>query len=557
MTRWRGIPLEKAIIVRHGANDHAGAHGTKGSGALPMSSASGALDYASRSGRFDGKGEIDREPTLSDRLFAEDGRGRGVVGDRIDYISRSGEYAGKGAGLQVDATLWGADGPVSRQDAERMMAEAGGAFVDSFVAVGRPYAARLGLEDKESMQRLVRATWSRSVERWGLIEDPADIRWVAAYHSDAPESLHVHIYTWSARGEIRPGATVGREATRAAKEEVYRVGYSKIVEERNERATYLRDLARHEARVHAGAAPDRAAAERLAEKASRLGYAERPSLASDVPPERAHRLGRLGEKLARELEGGSGSLSRNWPAQAVARDIVRELERSSPSFSRISRELALCSEAKADCKGYGKAGFSRERASLAKADREDFLKRCSGAVVKGCAAPERAADRRGGPTAAMSLSAPPRRNGASGSSLRDFEAAASAYAAVAASARGRRAAPECRQAAKGCSKAVLGLGGVSRAVERRASEMPADGRRAFGERVAAASERLVFDRVRLEKAASGAVRAQGAFSRAIADVADLVEAVCTGAETGGAAGRRARARPSIERVEQRRLGYDR
>lgn len=388
MAVWRGIPLRSAIIVRHTPRDYGRRLGRKDTGAMPCSSNGRALDYVSRTGAFSDRSDIDRSPTDADReLVAERD-----AGDRLDYAAREGSYAGKGAGRQEDASLWGPDGPVSVEDARARMRADGGAFIDSIVAVDRDCAPALHLDTKEDMQRLVRATWAENVERWGLIERPEDIRWVAAYHTDAAQSVHCHILTWSARGEIEQGATVPREGTREGKEAIYRMGYARIREERDERSNFLRDLSRQQATVLAGGRCREDVARRLEEKAARLGYPERPLGASDVPEERRAHIEALEARLRAELEAGSGSLARNHRAQAAARDVVDALRRDSPAFARTWAEHEACSDVKADLKGY--PADSRAREALARDDREDLKSRAASAVARACL-PDDARERMG------------------------------------------------------------------------------------------------------------------------------------------------------------------
>lgn len=378
MAVWRGIPLRSAIIVRHTPRDYGRRLGRKDTGAMPCSSNGRALDYVSRTGAFSDRSDIDRSPTDADReLVAERD-----AGDRLDYAAREGSYADKGAGRQEDASLWGPDGPVSVEDARARMRADGGAFIDSIVAVDRDCAPALHLDTKEDMQRLVRATWAENVERWGLIERPEDIRWVAAYHTDAAQSVHCHILTWSARGEIEQGATVPREGTREGKEAIYRMGYARIREERDERSNFLRDLSRQQATVLVGGRCPDGAFRRLEEKAGRLGYAERPLRSSDVPDDKRGRIDALRERVRSELASGSGSVARNRRAQAAARDVVDALRRDSPAFARTWAEHEACSDVKADLKGY--PADSRARQDLARDDREDLKSRTASAVARAC-----------------------------------------------------------------------------------------------------------------------------------------------------------------------------
>lgn len=380
MSSWsRGVAVSKAIIVRHTPRDYSKALGRMGTGAIAIDQGSvkDALDYAGREGKWAGKSDIEREETAYDHGL----RDAAELADRLDYIGRQGAYEAKGERRQVDATYWDQNGPVDRKQVERSMRQAGGAFVDSLIAVSREDAARLGLMTKEDFERLVRATWARSVERWGLIKNPEDIRYVACYHTDAARSFHVHLYTWSARGEISPGQTVPREGTREGKEIIYRHGYARIREERNGRSNFLRDFARYEALRQLGRhVPERDAA-RLDERARRLGIEHRLSSRPDIPEDRREALGKLEERLALALERGEGRLARNWEAQSAARDIVRFLERESRSFGRVSADYRECAEVKADLKGYGR-DFTHERGELVKAEREEYLSRLASRIVR-------------------------------------------------------------------------------------------------------------------------------------------------------------------------------
>ena len=136
-----GVPIHKAVIVRHTPRDHASAIGGKNTGAIPISGASvsSGLDYIGREGRYEEKSDIDRTSTPYDEA---------LVADRLDYIGRLGRYIGKGAGRQEDATYWDQHGPVDRAIIEERILASGGAFEDSIVAVKREHMQALGIESK-------------------------------------------------------------------------------------------------------------------------------------------------------------------------------------------------------------------------------------------------------------------------------------------------------------------------------------------------------------------------------------------------------------------------
>lgn len=343
---------------------------------MSSESVSLGLDYIGREGEYLDRSDIERGSTAYDDA---------LVRDRLDYIGRLGHYVAKGLGRQEDATYWDQHGPVSREQVEESMRASGGAFVDSIVTVKREHMEALGLSTKEDMQRLLRCSWQRNVEKWGAIRNPEDIRWVACYHTDAARSVHAHIYTWSARGEIAPGYTVSREGTRAGKEEIYRVGYARIRDERNVRRNHIRDLSRFEARRQLGLPVPQADAHRLAQTAMRYGLEYRLSERSDLSPVGQEKASKLLETMKRSIDGGHGHLARNWKAYGIARDLVRLLEKESPSFAHLSTEYRKCAEALADLKGYGDSGFQRERNALIKGERDEFLKRVSSKIVRGVA----------------------------------------------------------------------------------------------------------------------------------------------------------------------------
>lgn len=373
-----GVPVHKAIIVRHTPRDFGRAVGERNTGAIPMKAGcvSKGLDYIGREGDFAERSDIERRPTSYDEVLLD---------DRLDYIGRAGTYAMRGAERQVDATYWDQHGPRDRSSVEAEMRAAGGAYVDSIVTVGREYMEALGISTKEDMQRLLRATWSRNVERWGVIRNPEDIRWVACYHTDADRSVHAHIFTWSAKGEISPGYTVSREGTRAGKEEIYRVGYSCIRQSRDVRRNLIRDLARFEALRQLGRSVPDQDERRIEATAARNGLPYRLSRESDLSRQASREARRMCERLEQTLKQGHGRLSGNWQANAIARDIVRLLERESPAFKALSEEYRACAELLADLKGYGDSGFQGERRALVNGEREDFLKRTSYGIVKGYA----------------------------------------------------------------------------------------------------------------------------------------------------------------------------
>lgn len=379
---FQGIPLNKAIIVRHTPNDQRDTDMVNNTGAIAMDLASTGLDYISRDGKYSDKGDIDRSLTAQDIKLSQQYLERSKAGLGLDYISRVGAFADKGLGKQVDASLWNQYGPVDKAELEKEMIESGGAFIDSFISVERTYAKQLGLETKEDFERLVRNTWNRSVEKWALIENPADIRWVAAFHSDANMSLHVHIYTWSAKGEIKPGTTIGKYQTREAKAVILREGYSSIRSERDKRAGFLRDLSILEAKRQLSRNIPVEKEHRINQRALDSNWPERLSLNSDVKPRDQQKLSLLCTKLRNELNNGEGRLSRNYQAQATAKDIVKKLEESSHSFSNLCELKREYAEIKADIAGFSRTKDLDNRAAFIKQELREQEKRLINAILR-------------------------------------------------------------------------------------------------------------------------------------------------------------------------------
>lgn len=379
MAVYQGIPLNSAIIIRHTPKDDRATDMAQAAGAVPMGMAKRGIDYIGRFGRFKENGDIDRTMTRQDKGLRDSAEARFAASRGLDYISRTGTFSKKGAERQEDASLWGQNGPVNRKGVEEQMVLDGGAFIDSILTVKREHADALGLNSKEAFQRLLRSTWTQSVSKWGLIEDSADIRWVAAYHTDAEKSLHCHIYTWSARGEIEPGATVSREGTRLGKEVVLTEAYSKIRSERDRRASYLRDLRIQQVKVQLGMPIEPERKQRLDDRALEAGYKERLSLTRDLSDDAKLKVAALSAKMARELEGEQGLAARNYRAQATARDLVEVIEKESPACARLKKEAERHIQAKADLKGYPNEGSERE--GFSKREEEQQLKRICNALV--------------------------------------------------------------------------------------------------------------------------------------------------------------------------------
>lgn len=375
-----GIPLNKAIIVRHTPNDERANDMVNHTGALSPELASKAIDYAARRGDHADKSDIDRAMTRDDYRLVADYQQRTKAGVGLDYISRVGVFEAKGADRQIDASLWNQYGPVDAKAIERDMIDSGGAFVDSFISVKREYGHQLGLETKQDFQRLMRNTWTDAVKEWEIIKNPTDIRWVAAFHSDANMSLHVHIYTWSAKGEIPVGYTVPKYQTRRAKAVILREGYASIRQIRDKRATFLRDLSVIEAKRQLGRPIEQRSINKINQRALANNWPERVSAKSDLTPEGREKVNGLVEKLKKELVDGHGRLSNNYKAQATSKDILRVLENSSTALKELSELRKEYARDKAFINGYSE--HSDDFKQFVRQDLKEQEKRITNAIVR-------------------------------------------------------------------------------------------------------------------------------------------------------------------------------
>lgn len=325
---FHGIPLASAVLIRHNSK---GAFAIHDGGKLSHS-ATWRLDYNGREGQYEEKGGCERQLTRDDARLME----------RLDYVGREGRFEGKGAGSQVDCTYWTQDGPISRGDLERELASAQGAFVDSIVTVKREYAARLGLDSKEAFQQLMRSTWNEAASHWEMgdeesstwrkmFDDPSEVRWFACYHTDAAESLHVHVTTWSSRGTISTGQQISAKSTRIAKQVVYRDAYHRVRNSRSIEQTLARDLAVARAREEVGGRNNERQLTAIERRAGEIGI-EAPSVARTSDARGRERIESRLERVRERFETGEGRISKDWELQSRARKVADVLYESSPGY---------------------------------------------------------------------------------------------------------------------------------------------------------------------------------------------------------------------------------
>ncbi|WP_139651819.1 hypothetical protein [Raoultibacter phocaeensis] len=315
------------------------------------------FEYYLRQAQWEGKGGIDRAPTEDDMRLARRLWCERELGDRVDYATREGRWAGKGDGLMADASLWGQHGPLSKEAVVGSAAASGSYILESLVAVKRSEAGALGIATKRDFERMMRATWTDNVMRWGVVERREDVRWAAAYHTDARQSVHVHVFTWSAAGDFKFGTTVGRKATFEGGSIVRAYAMRRAMEPRNEMQALLRDAINLKVQVLVGARLDAARWARVEAQSRRLELEPARLMRDDLDDGKRAELDVMRRRLASALEGGSGALSRNRRAVAIAKDIHSFLARNSPGMSDLRERYRQTWEVSANIKGYSDKAF--------------------------------------------------------------------------------------------------------------------------------------------------------------------------------------------------------
>ena len=357
---FKGVPVNKAILVRHTPNGerHPTQRNNKGAIAITKKNLSLADDYICREGEYADKSDIEREATFADLRLYEQYQQESNLGLGLDYIARMGNFEKKGIERQFDATLWNQYGPVNRFEVEKEMINDGGAYIDSIVTVSREYAHQLGITTKQDFQNLMRSTWSDNCLEWEskmthqrMFKNREDIRWVAAYHTDADKNIHVHIHTWNSKGTIQQGDTVLPLGTRKGKEEILKVGYANIRTERNLRGDFLRDLKLIETKHQLGFEISELEKQRLEQKAQKNGFYETLSKKIDLKENDKNELQKLIKKLELEIEKGTGKFSQNKEVQNLATKIINYVNDHSETLKELNKKNEELFMVKAGFKG--------------------------------------------------------------------------------------------------------------------------------------------------------------------------------------------------------------
>ena len=366
------IDFRSAVLLIH---DDKGAQAIlNGQGGM-SSATTHDLNYNGRQREYEEKGGCERDLTFQDKeLIARDELGYSMA-RVLNYDARQEEYSEKGKERMEDATWWGQDGPWTRKALEEDMARCGGAALRSLITVDRTHAHELGLDTKDAFQKIMRDNWQRMMMEAGIARNPADIHWYACYHTDANESLHVHIVTWVAKTPLEEGWTVGAKATRDMKGMLYEDAYAKPRLERDIEKNYLRSLLPAIAKAELGMRIPEKTLEIIGRNAETFGVAM-PKIEKTLDEEAERFLSKKQEVLLEKLEQGDhGNLWKNYDAYSAAFKLVDALAQKSEPFAEAFARYREYLEEKADMKGLAipkerdKEILIEQLGSIAKAER--------------------------------------------------------------------------------------------------------------------------------------------------------------------------------------------
>lgn len=360
----RDFNWNSAVILLNADSKLGGAQPILGSSGSLSQTMSHSINYDSRQHEFEEKGGIDRDLTESDKELMESESYEMVR--QLDYVSRMASFADKGKDEMIDCSFFGQDGPLSREGIEEQLkidGQNGGCFYRSVLSVNREVAGQLGLATKQDFENLLRDTWTDSVLKWGITDNPNEVRWFANYHTDQPNNLHVHITTWFSQDLFkRVGWQVPAPAWRQQREIINRVAYRPIMREHLQDKDYLRDLAIIRARqeLHLPIKPEDIA--RLERKREKLGHEPLPQPSLSQSSQR--KLDADLAQLRAEYGSGYGRISRNYMLQSAGRNVVDRLYEESPTFKTVIDHYRNEVNILADRKGLGVPNPSADPAKM-------------------------------------------------------------------------------------------------------------------------------------------------------------------------------------------------
>ena len=352
--------LKNSVIINHRVL-HPASAGADAKHTYTSTSVHKYLDYTAREGRHEERGGCDERITRHDLELELEKAGNDIHA-ALEYGNRSGRFADKGIDMpfkegEVSGGIWDANGIRELADVEREIMDSGSNVVQSVLCVSREWAESLGMSTKEDWQRLLRTSWVSFMAAWDVIR-PEDCRWVAEYHVDAANSLHVHVMSWDASGRYCGPENLPYEVIETSKRVIREEIMKDVSLGRSLQKDYVRQAILELSRNALGKSLTPEALANVKDKAARAGEV------FELVPYRGNRR-ELEEQLHRIVETlpASGIGRRGYDSQTpetkvqtrFAMDILKE----DPEIGRLAGEWKLLVEHGADILGL--SGEAREQ----------------------------------------------------------------------------------------------------------------------------------------------------------------------------------------------------
>lgn len=121
--------------------------------------------------------------------------------ERMVKLGYIGYRPGVETSRELRHGLFDQHGIPSRAKIARELVNTDSAVITSVLSIRREDAFVLNLQTRQDWERLLRSYWNKHIESLGVME-PQNIRWVAAFHTNQANNLHVHVFSWDESGQF-------------------------------------------------------------------------------------------------------------------------------------------------------------------------------------------------------------------------------------------------------------------------------------------------------------------------------------------------------------------
>ena len=121
--------------------------------------------------------------------------------ERMVKLGYIGYRPGVETNRELHHGLFDQHGIPSRAKIARELVNTDSAVITSVLSIRREDAFALNLQTRQDWERLLRSYWNKHIESLGVME-PQKIRWVAAFHTNQVNNLHVHVFSWDESGQF-------------------------------------------------------------------------------------------------------------------------------------------------------------------------------------------------------------------------------------------------------------------------------------------------------------------------------------------------------------------